>query len=368
MATKPRKVAKKAAAKGPRDVVEKAVEEAVAATEETATSRSRRHRRTGRRTQTRKTTVVITGISGRLGTLLARRLHRENGIDVIGIDRRTFHRRPRDVKHLKIDIRRKKCEELFRSQKVDCIFHLGLMHDPRQNPDEHHSWNLVGTQRVFEYAQRYRVPKVVLLSSADVYGPQPDNPAFISEDAPLLGARRFHQIRDLISVDMLAQSYFWKVPEIETVVLRPVNILGGVNNAMSKYLRLNRVPVLLGFDPMMQVLHEEDAISAIIAAARPGIRGVLNVSGPDGLPLRSLIERAGKPTIEVPHVIAPSVARRLFQAHVIDMPAQEIDYVRYAITVDGSRAAGLLKFKARYSVDDAVSAALRTGIFDAASR
>ena len=329
--------------------------------------RPRRHVRTGRRIRRRKRTVVITGIAGRLGNLLTRRLHRDPDVEVIGIDRRAFHRKPRDVQHLRIDIRRKKCEELFRSKRVDCIFHLGLMHNPRQNPDEHHSWNIVGTQRVFEYAQRYRVGKVVLLSSGDVYGPQADNPAFITEDAPLMAASRFPQIRDLISVDMMAQSYFWKAPEIETVVLRPANILGGVDNAMSKYLRMQRLPVLLGFDPMVQVLHEEDAVRAVLAAARPGIRGVLNIVGPDALPLRTLIALAGKPVLEVPHVVAPSMAKRLWQARVIDMPAAEIDYVRYAITLDGSRARKLLKFNPKYSVEDAIDAALRLGVFDPAA-
>ncbi len=323
-------------------------------------------RRTGRRRRQprRKSTVVITGITGRLGQLLARRLHRQPHVRVIGIDRRSFHRKPRDVEHLQIDIRRKKCEELFRTEQVDVIFHLGLMHDPRQNPDEHHSWNLVGTQRVFEYAQRYRVPKVVLLSSADVYGPQADNPTFIGEDAPLLGARRFPQIRDLISVDMLSQSYFWKAPEIETVVLRPVHILGGVRNAMSKYLRMSRVPVLMGFDPMMQVIHEEDAVAATLLAATPGVRGVFNIVGPQALPLRKLIALTGKQDLPVPHVIAPSVADRLYKARLIDMPAAEIDFIRYPVTLDGSRAEKLLKFRAHYGVADAVASALRNQVFD----
>lgn len=325
-------------------------------------------RKTGRRRRTVRTrsTVVVTGAAGRLGQLLIRRLHRIEGVTVIGIDRRTLHRKPVDVEHLKLDIRRKRCEELFRSRRVDVIFHLGLMHNPRQNVDEHHSWNVVGTQRVFEYAQRYKVPKVVVFSSADVYGPEPDNPAFIGEDAPLNGARKFPQIRDLITVDMLAQSYFWKAPEIETVVLRPVHILGGVNNALSQYLRLKRVPVLFGYDPMMQVLHEEDAISAVVLASTPGIRGVFNVVGPTGLPLRKLARLSGNRLWELPHLITPQIADRLFAAHVIDMPAAELDYLRYAVTLDGSRAAQLLKFEARYSVADAVDAALRRQVFDGA--
>lgn len=312
----------------------------------------------------RKQIAVITGIGGRLGQLLTRRLHREESWRVIGIDRRPFPRRPADVEHLRIDIRRKACEDLFRTNRVDVIFHLGLMHDPRQGTGEHHTWNLLGTKQVLEFAQRYEVPKVVILSTGDVYGPQSDNPAFIGEDAPLLGAQRFSGMRDLIAVDMFAQSYFWKNPEIETVVLRPPHILGGVRNAVSNYLRLQRIPVLLGFDPMMQVLHEEDAVSAILLAARPGLRGVFNVVGPDALPLRQLVELAGKPVLPLPHVVLPGLAKRLFQLRLANFPAAELDYIRYSATLDGSRLQELARWRHAYSVADAVTAALRQGIFD----
>lgn len=314
----------------------------------------------------RKTQAVITGISGRLGQLLARRLHRLEGVRVIGIDRRAFARKPMDIEHLRIDIRRKACEDLFRTQDIDVIFHLGLMHDPRKGAGEHHSWNLLGTQQILEFAQRYRVPKVVILSTGDVYGPQSDNPTFISEDAPLLGAQRFAALRDLISVDMFAQSYFWKYPEIETVVLRPAHILGGVKNAVSNYLRLGHLPVLMGFDPMVQVLHEEDAVSAIVAAARPGLRGVFNVVGPDALPLRKLVALTAKPTIELPHVLLPGVVNRMFQLRFADFPAAEIDYIRYSATMDGRRAREIMRFEHHYGVREAVRAALRTDVFDGA--
>lgn len=310
----------------------------------------------------RSSIVVVTGIAGRLGQLLTRRLHRLDGVRVIGIDRRPMERRPKDVEHLRIDLRRKATEDVFRQHQVDVIYHLGLMHNPRQGQGEHFSWNVVGTQRLFEFAQRYRVPKVVLVSSADVYGPQVDNPAFLSEDAPLLGAQRFPQIRDLISVDMLAQSFFWKMPELETVVLRPVHILGAVRNAMSNYLRMARPPTLLGYDPMMQVLHEEDVVAAILAAGRPGLRGVYNVVGPPGLPLRMLIEAAGKQPVVLPHPMAPWIARQGWSLRLLDVPAAELDWLRFAVTLDGSRAASQLGFRPRYGVREAVEAALRYGV------
>lgn len=314
----------------------------------------------------RKSLAVITGIGGRMGQLLARHLHRLEDVKVIGIDRRPFPRKPQDVEHLRIDIRRKACEDLFRTHRVDVIFHLGLMHDPRQGVGEHYTWNLLGTQQILEFAQRYGVPKVIILSTGDVYGPQSDNPAFISEDAPLLGAQRFAAMRDLIAVDMFSQSYFWKYPEIETVVLRPVHMLGGVHNAVSNYLRLQRIPVLMGFDPMVQVLHEEDAVAAILAAARPGVRGVFNVVGHEALPLRTLVGLTGKPTIEVPHVVLPGIAKRLFQLRIADFPAAELDYIRYSATLDGTRLKRLTRWQPRYSVADAVQAALRMGIYDGA--
>jgi len=307
---------------------------------------------------------VITGISGRLGQLLARQLHRVEGERVIGIDRRAFSRRPADIEHLRIDIRRKACEDVFRTQRVDVVYHLGLMHDPRQGTGEHHTWNILGTQQVLEFAHRYDVPKVVILSTGDVYGPQSDNPTFIGEDAPLLGAQRFAAMRDLIAVDMFAQSYFWKYPEIEVVVLRPVHILGAVKNAVSNYLRLPRIPLALGFDPMVQVLHEEDAVAALQAAARPGVRGVFNVVGPDALPLRKLVALADKPTVEVPHVVLPGIAKRLFQLRIADFPAAELDYIRYAATLDGARMREVARWRHTYDVEPAVEAALRKGIFD----
>ena len=72
-----------------------------------------------------------------------------------------------------------------------------------------------------------------------------------------MAARAVPEMRDLVEVDMYAQSFMWKHPEIETVILRPVNIVGPtVRNAPSNYLRLERPLTVMGFDPMLQVIHE----------------------------------------------------------------------------------------------------------------
>jgi UDP-glucose 4-epimerase len=303
--------------------------------------------------------VVVTGIAGRLGRLVARRLHREPDSVVVGIDRRAFSGRPRDVVHVQVDLRSKKARDVFRAGDVRALIHLGVMHDPRRSGAEHHSWNVQGTQRLLEACAAYGVPKVVLLSSADVYGPRPDNPQFLTEDAPLMAAQDFPAIRDLIEVDMLASSFFWKSPETETVILRPVHILGSVRNAASNYLRLPRVPTLLGFDPMMQVIHELDVVEALVCALRPGVRGIFNVVGPGEVPLSTILRELDRPTVPVPHPLARPLMQLLWRGGFTSFPVPELDHIRYVCMVDGGRAARELRFKARYGLKETIRAVVR---------
>jgi UDP-glucose 4-epimerase len=316
--------------------------------------RSRPGRRPSSVDATSDLPVLITGICGRLGQSLARRLHRER--PVIGVDRREFPGRPKDIAHHRIDLRRKKTQDIFRNEPLAAVVHLGIMHDPRASQAEHHEWNVAGFSRLLEYAAYYCVPKVIVLSSANVYGPRPDNPQFLREDAPLLGGASFSEIRDLIDVDMLAQSFFWKRPETETVILRPVHILGSVRNAPSNYLRLGLIPTLMGFDPMVQVIHQDDVVSALVKALAPGARGIYNLAGPPPLPLSRLIEMTGRPRLSVPHFFAETAIKRMFRYGATSFPAPELDHIRYVCMVDDARAREALGHEPAHDLADTMRA------------
>ncbi len=283
-------------------------------------------------------TVVVTGISGNLGRVVARQLHTE--AHVVGLDRRPFAGKPKDVVHHQVDLRKAKAEEVFRAHRVDALIHLGIMHDPRMPRSEAHSFNVLGTSRILDLCVRHGVRKVVVLSSANVYGPRPDNSSFLPEETPLMAAERFSEIRDLIELDMVAQSFMWKHPELETVILRPVNIVGPtVRNAPSNYLRLARPVTVLGFDPMVQLIHEEDVGRALVLALRPGLRGVFNVAGPGEVPLSSILRELGRQPVPVPHPLVRALVRRAFEARLTGFPPEEIDHIQYLCVVDGSRFA-----------------------------
>jgi len=298
--------------------------------------------------------VLVTGICGRLGKRLARRLHRETR--TIGIDRRSWELKPKDVEHHAIDIRRKKTQDVFRQEKVEAVVHLGVMHDPRMNQEEHHSWNVIGFQRVLDFVAQYDVKKLVVLSSANAYGPRPDNPQFLREESPLLGGAAFGDIRDLIEVDILAQSFFWKHPAIETVILRPVHIVGSVRNAPSNYLRLGMIPTLMGFDPMVQIIHQDDVVDAICKALGTGTRGIFNLAGPPPIALSRLVRATGRPSVSIPYTVLRAGISRLWRLRATSFPAPELDHIRYVCMVDDARARSELGHDPKRGVDDVMRA------------
>ncbi|HEX2875380.1 MAG TPA: NAD-dependent epimerase/dehydratase family protein [Polyangiaceae bacterium] len=292
--------------------------------------------------------VIVTGICGRLGRELARLLHRKR--KVIGVDRRAFIDPPGDIEHHQLDIRSHKARDVFR-HGVAAVVHLGVMHDPHESSVEHHDFNVVGLQKVLEYVDVYKIPKLLLLSSANVYGPRPDNPQLIREDAPLLGAGPFSDIRDLVELDMLVNAFFWRNPSTETVILRPAHILGTVKNAPSNYLRLDVVPTLLGFDPMMQVVHQRDVLQAIQLGLAPGVRGIFNIGGPEPTALSKAISVLGRRVVAVPHSLAKTAVKNLFRFRLTKFPAPELDFIRYVCMVDDSKARTVLGYAPQHNLE-----------------
>ena len=293
--------------------------------------------------------VLITGIGGNLGRAVARRLHRT--CEVIGVDRRPVEHMPADVEIERVDIRRRRAEDIFRRHQLDAVIHLNIMHDPRSPQAQHHDFNISGTQKIFNLCAAHNVPKIIVLSSANVYGPSERNDQFLKEDAPLMGGQNFEAIRDLIALDMFCNTSFWKFPEIETVILRPAHIIGRVRNAPSRYLQLERPVTLMGFDPMVQLIHVEDVVSGIELALTPGLRGIYNLAGPSPVPLSYIFERLGRRPRPLPEPLARAALRTAWSLKLSDWPEPEIDHIKYVCMVDDALARAELRFSPRYDLD-----------------
>ena len=176
-----------------------------------------------------------------------------------------------------------------------------------------------------------------------------------------MAADRFPAVRDLDrGRHVRAVGFFWRHPEIETVILRPVHIVGPtIRNAPSNYLRLERPLTVMGFDPMVQLIHEEDVAAGADRGAQPGPRGRLQ--------RRRARARCRSPPSCASWAASPCRCRtsccgpllcRLFKAGLATFPPEELDHLQFLCVVDGSRAARELGWTPRYSLRETIRSVL----------
>jgi UDP-glucose 4-epimerase len=297
--------------------------------------------------------VIVAGSAGRLGLRLVRALHRVR--TVVALDSRSAPGLPRDVSAFPLDPLRSAANQVFRQPNVGAIVYLGTPLDRVRSAEERHSQAVRSLERVFGYAAEFNIPKVVVLSSAMAYGPRPDNPQFITESSPLLAGARSDELRTVVELDMCAQSHVWRDNGTEVVILRPAHILGTVQNAASNFLRLPVVPTLLGFDPMLQAVHQDDVVRALVLALGPGASGVFNIAGPPPQPLSRVLRLLGRRTVAVPHPLAKQALGGLFMARLSRFPSSELDYIRFVCMVDDSLARQKLHYQSAFNLRETLA-------------
>ncbi len=279
--------------------------------------------------------ILITGVSGFFGSCVALRLMELPGVRVIGLDRKP----PKGEKlagldFIQADVRNSLLPELFKSEHIDAVLHLAFVESERPSEDAF-AINVQGATRVLAACAEAGVSKVVLKSSTMVYGARADNSAFLAEERSLHGNPRSGTVRDLVEVESFCSGFARQTPEVRLTVLRFASIVGpSVDSPMTRFLREVWSPTLLGFDPMMQVIHEEDVVGALVHAALHDAPGVYNVAAEGILPLAQLMAIAGKPPLPLLHVVAYLGHDLLKSPDVARFLPIEPDYLRYPWVAD----------------------------------
>ncbi len=298
--------------------------------------------------------VLITGNAGALGKALVKELLKDPSLSLIGVDRRPLDPVPEGLAHYPLDLRRKSAIEALRKIKPQSIIHLGVIRNPqthRRKKANAYYFNLESTTQLLRLAESLPIRKFVFLSTANLYGPSANTSGLLSEDLPLHGANKSPEFRDLVSLDMMMQSFFWKQPKTQTIILRPCHIVGpDLRNAPSRYLKLDTIPTILGFDPMLQLMHESDLIRAIVLSLRSKARGVFNLAGSDVAPLSRIIKALDRPTLAMPERLLKLFAAGTFFSRQSSFPAGELDHLKYSCIVDDTRAREDIGFKPKKSL------------------
>lgn len=304
--------------------------------------------------------VLVTGVSNPLGAEVARRLAPQVpflfGCDVVdpvsAIEEMDF---------VHADTRLSVIGKLVRRLRIDTVVHLAVMVDSPREERSMHETDVIGTMNVLVAcaAPSSQLQRLVVKSSAAVYGASPTDPSFFSEDMTNWDRTASGLTRDLLEMEQLVSEFALRNERCDVTVLR-LGLRVSEDTSLAQYLSLPIVPTFAGFDPRLQLLHEEDAAEAIVRATLQGHPGTFNVAG-DGVVLLSqaIAIMGGRPA----PVLSPygkwlsRLAVKMLAG--VDVPSHLADVLTYGLVMDGARLEAEFRWRPAYSSRQAMDALAR---------
>jgi UDP-glucose 4-epimerase len=305
-------------------------------------------------TQDPRPAILITGASGGLASIVVDFLSAKYRL--VGVDPRSLppDREFPGVFH-RVDYRQRKMADVFRQTKFDALIHLGRVPvDAKTSIHSRFNLNVLGTRNLLDLALKYGIKRAIVCSTFHVYGAHQHNHLHITEEDPLRATQIFPEIVDAAEMDHLAQAFLLRNREIKTVILRPVNIVGPrLRNQISNLFRSKFVPVMMGYDPILQFIHERDFARALTMALEGDRSGIYNVAGEGVVPYTNAIEIAGRTPVPVPSALLyPTVGA--LQRLGVAFPKHLLDYFKYPTIISDDAFRRDFGYEPRVSTVDAL--------------
>lgn len=274
--------------------------------------------------------------------LVERLVERSPELRVVGLDQRRPFRLDGRVRFQRVDLSEPTADsriaEVLRSERVEALVHCAFRREPTPNLEMDHEVETVGSLHVMNACAAAKVKRLVVASSTMLYGPRPDNPNFLTEVHPLRGHPNAHCVQNRVEMEALLAEWVLRHPDTEVSVLRPCWMLGPRHfDHVVRYLSLPVVPTVMGFDPLMQFVHEEDVVDAFERALLGSHPGVFNLVGSGVLPLSTVLRLGDRRIAPLPSPILYRMAAAPSQAQTGDSPAGFYDYLRYLWVADGRK-------------------------------
>ncbi|KOT29332.1 NAD-dependent dehydratase [Streptomyces rimosus subsp. rimosus] len=282
----------------------------------------------------RRPVVAVTGAASGVGALLTQALTESDEVKrVVAIDERRGE--AAEAHWHVLDVRDPAIADKLRG--ADVVVHLAVDLDLETDAAARTAYNVRGTQTVLTAAAAAGVHRVVLCTSAMVYGALPDNDVPLAEDAELRATADATGVGDLLEIERLAHRAPRAHPGLNVTVLRPTVLVGGTDTALTRYFESPRLLVVAGSRPAWQFCHVEDLVSALMYAALEKVEGELAVGCDGWLEQEEVEELSGIRRMELPSSVALGAAARLHRIGLTPSPAGDLAYTMHPWVVSGSR-------------------------------
>jgi UDP-glucose 4-epimerase len=306
--------------------------------------------------------ILVTGVARWWGALTVQRLVESRQVaEVIGIDTVEPHHDLGRADFLRLDIRHSLIGKLVRAVGIDTVVHTATTIDSFDpDPRRAHETNVIGTLNLLAGLEGPDSPvrRVVLKSSTHVYGSRFDLPAYVREDRRLDANSRHAFVRDLVELESYLSDFQVRNQHADVLVLRFANSLNAEEpQPLARYLDLPLVPTVMGYDPILQLIHRDDCIEALVRAALDGPAGPYNIAAPAPRPLTALLAQTSKLHAPLLPPTGLSTAAQLLRTMGIAfLTPQLLDLLRWGRTVSTARAERELRFMPRLETAAALEA------------
>jgi len=316
----------------------------------------------------RKKNVLITGVTGTVGSRLAEALYYDKNVGVImgvALGAKPYYFNQFDTnrfryKNLNIlkqrDLTNLFLASDFKEAKINTVVHLAFLNRVVSGSREKKNFNTLnveGTRDLLEKCiESGSVTKFIFKSSDVVYKIRPHNPIYLDENADLnFDTDVDPWIKDRVDADMICQSKLDN-RKVNIVILRYSNIIGRmVSSQMNAFFDSPLNFRALGFNPLINLIHMEDVIQAILLAIKKNVRGVFNIAGADTAPISTFAEINRSRMVSLPEPLLRSsnaVLRMLGMTRYYY--SVDADRLKYSVLLDTAKAQKILGFRPRSHV------------------
>jgi nucleoside-diphosphate-sugar epimerase len=230
---------------------------------------------------------------------------------------------------------------------VDVVVHLATADDLAtllgQPASQRRVRAVRAAQAVTMAAAAVGAQRLIVVTSAMVFGARQDNPVPLPDDSECRADPDDGLIGDLLEVERVLERTPRVHPGLSLTVIRPAALVGpGVDSAVTRHFEAPRLLVLRGASTRWQFCHLEDLATAVWTALERGIDGWLTAGADDSLTEEDVERLCGMRRLEVPAGLAFSTAERLHRVGVLPTPASELAYVVHPWVIGSAtlRAAG----------------------------
>jgi UDP-glucose 4-epimerase len=304
--------------------------------------------------------VLVTGASRHLGARLVRSLLADPGVDaVVAVDTAAPTGDLAGVPFVRADPRHPLLARAIATQRIDTVVHLLVVPGPLAAGGRAamKDLNVIGTMQLLAAVQTSpAVRRLVVKSTAAVYGASPRDPALFTENTPRRGVPRTGYSRDAVEIEGYVRGFGRRRPDVSITLLRFSNLIGpGVDSPLTRFLGLPVVPTVLGFDPRMQFCHEDDALEVLRLATLSDRPGTFNVAGTGVLLLSQVLRRLARPGVPVPAAAVSVGGRLLRRLGLADFSPEQMRFLEHGRIVDTTALREVFGYTPHFSTAQALA-------------